>query len=339
MSDIHVLCTRNFSETQLDRLRGVSDRLVVRQVREIGYKADALTAALTPETQVLYTTAPPKSLDNAPNLRWIQVTGAGIGGFRDSPVWGTDIALTTASGVAATTIGEHVLMMMLALSRRLPHMVASQQKAEWSKEGTTGFITRELRGSTVAIVGYGSIGREAARLAHSFGMRVLAVKRAPDQRADTGFQLPGVGDPDGSIPDAFYGTDALHEALAQADYVVLALPSTRATQRLIDADALAAMPPHACIINVGRGDALDHDALAQALKNGALAGAALDVTEPEPLPSDSPLWQFEQVIISPHVAGPGPAYVDVLIELFAANLRRFVDGEPLYNRVDYGKGY
>lgn len=339
MTAIHVLCARNFSESQLGRLRAVSDRLVVQQVQEAGRDPATLTAALTPEVEVLYTTAAPTSLDNAPNLRWVQVTGAGIGSFPQSPVWGTDIALTHASGVAASTIAEHVMMMMLALCRRLPKMQTCQRDATWSREPSTAFIQRELRGSTVAIVGYGSIGRETARLAKAFGMRVLAVKRSPDQRVDSDYQLPGVGDPDGSLPDAYFATDRLHDALAQADVVVLALPSTRATTHLIDAAALAAMPSHALLINVGRGDAVDQTALVAALQQGGIGGAALDVTTPEPLPSDSPLWQFENVIISPHVAGPGPAYVDALVTLFAENLRRYVNGEPLYNRVDYGRGY
>lgn len=337
MKEVHVLCTFRFTEAQLDKLRAVSPRLVVRQVT--CRSAEEVTAALDEHTEVLYTYPSPTTLEVAPRLRWVQLHTAGADHLIDTPLWRSDIRITTASGIHAVTIAEYVLGSMLAFSRRFPRMFFYQQRAEWPSGRWEKFLGRELRGSTVCVVGYGSIGREVARQAHCLGMRVLAVKRNPEQRADPGFRLPGTGDPDGSIPERIYPPEELHEALRQSDYVVVAVPSTPTTRRLIGAAELRAMPSHAYLVNIARGDVVDQAALVLALQEGWIGGAGLDVFDPEPLPADSPLWRMDNVILSPHVSGFTPHYDDYATDLFAENLRRYLAGEPLLNLVDRARGY
>ena len=326
-----------FTEEQLDKLRAVSPHLVVRQ--QTCRNAEEVTAALDEHVEVLYTVFSPTTLDVAPRLRWVQLHSAGVDHLLDTPLWHSEVTITTNSGIHATTIGEYVLASMLAFTRHLPRMLYYQQRAEWPSGRWEKFVGRELRGSTICIVGYGSIGREVARLARCLGMRVLAVKRDPENRADTGFTLPGTGDPDGSIPEVIYPPQELRQALAQSDYVVIAVPSTPATRHLIGEAELRAMPEHAYLVNIARGDVIDQEALVRALREGWIGGAGLDVFDPEPLPADSPLWGFDNVILSPHVAGFTPRYDDYATELFAENLRRYLAGEPLLNLVDRQRAY
>lgn len=337
MKSIRVLCTLRFTDAQLDKLRAVSPELIVTQ--QTARNRDDVTRSLDPDVEILYAIHPPTTLENAPNLKWVQLHTAGIDHVIDTPVWNSDVVITTASGIHVTTIGEYVLAQMLALSRRLPRMIDHQRRAEWPSGRWDKFLGRELRGSTVGIIGYGSIGREVARLAASFGMRVLAVKRSPETRADSGYTLPGTGDPDGAIPETFYAPEQLHAVLSQSDYVVLAVPSTAETEKMIGEAELRAMPEHAYLVNIARGGVIDQESLIRALREGWIGGAGLDVFDPEPLPKDSPLWGFENVIISPHVSGFTPRYDDHATDLFVENLRRYLAGALLLNHVHRQRGY
>jgi phosphoglycerate dehydrogenase-like enzyme len=173
----------------------------------------------------------------------------------------------------------------------------------------------------------------------AFAMTILACKRDPSRREDPGYALPGTGDPEGRLPDAWFAPDGLVELLARSDVVVMAAPLTRETERMIDARALAAMKPGAYFINVGRGGSVDEPALARALAERRIAGAAVDVFAQEPSPPGHPLYGLENVILSPHVSGFIPSYDDKCTDLFAENLRRFLAGAPLLNVVDRAKGY
>jgi len=223
-------------------------------------------------------------------------------------------------------------------------MVEWRAKGGWppDQERWPLFLPSEVRGATLGIIGYGSIGRELARMAKSaFAMTVLACKRDPSQRADTGYAAPGTGDPEGRLPDTWYAPDELHDMLRRSDAVVLAAPLTRETERMIDARALAAMKPSAYFINVGRGGSVDEAALARALTDGRIAGAAIDVFGEEPPPAGHPLYALDvpHLILSPHVSGFLPTYDERCTDLFAENLRRFLAGAPLLNLVDRAKGY
>lgn len=197
----------------------------------------------------------------------------------------------------------------------------------------------EVRGATIGIVGYGSIGREVARIAKTFAMRVLAAKRDLSHKADSGYRLPGTGDPDGSLPDGWFGPNELSGLLAQSDYVLLCAPLTPETHHLLGEAQIRAMKTTAFFVNVGRGPTVDEDALARALAEKHIAGAALDVFAQEPPAADSPFYRLDNVIVSPHVSGFIPSYDDKCTDLFAENLRRYLNGEPLLNLVDRARGY
>jgi phosphoglycerate dehydrogenase-like enzyme len=320
----------------IEMLRAVSPRLSVahrtaQQLEELG---DDVWRGV----EILYTTWLMPSPERAPDLRWVQGHFAGIDAFLDHPLL-KRVTLTTTSGIHAPTIGEYVLMMMLAFAHHLPRMIEHQQRAEWPRDRWALFAPVELRGSTVGIVGYGSIGREVARLARAFGLRVLATKRDAARIDDTGWRLSGVGDASAEHVDRLYAPDTLHDMLAECDYVVLSLPLTPETRKLIDAKALQHMRPSAVIINISRGGVVDEAALVEALQNGTIGGAALDVFEQEPLPASNPLWGLPNVILSPHVSGFTLQYDNRALALFAENLRRYVDGEPLLNVVEIARGY
>ncbi len=344
---VHVLSLLNLNEQQLARIRAVSPRLVVEQRSLSAYRDQAFKAKaadfvniLLPEVEIICTFVAPFDLALTPNLRWVQAYQAGIDRLRDTPLWHSDILITGASGVHSVQIGEYVLSVLLALAHHLPTALRFQAEGRWpERRETYRLATTELRGRTVGILGYGAIGREVARLAAGFGMRILAMKRAESSVNFDGWTPPGTGDPDGSLPAQFYDPAQLHAMLPQCDMLVLALPLTEQTHHIIDQAELALLPEHALVVNIGRGPLINHEALVTALEAGKIAGAALDVTEPEPLPSTSPLWHMENVLITPHVSGLSLYYDDRLVDLFCANLRHYLEGEPLHNLVRREQGY
>jgi phosphoglycerate dehydrogenase-like enzyme len=322
---LNVLVTMRFDQRQLDRLRAASPEILVSQ-------GDPETADYS-RTDVLYAGAPPRDLGRAPALRWVQLHMAGVNALADHPLYTrTAIPLTTTSGVHAATIAEYAVTMLLAW----------QGRGGWPPDEHRWplFVPAEVRGATLGIIGYGSIGRELARIAKAaFGMTVLACKRDPSRRADDGYGLPGTGDPDGVLPDEWLGHAQLDSLLARSDVVVLCAPLTPETRGLIGAKALARMKPSAFFINVGRGASVDEAALARALREGQIAGAAVDVFDREPPPAGHPLYAVDNVILSPHVSGFLPSYDEKCSVLFAENLGRFLAGAPLLNLVDRARGY
>lgn len=335
---IPVLLTQRFTEAQLERLRKVSPRLDVRQ-ESVHEDREDITPLLTGNEQVIYSFMPPRDLSKAPKLKWVQLHSAGINHLRDHPIWATDIQVTTASGVHAVPIGEFVIAMMLALARKIPKMVRLQERAEWPRHRWEQLLGTELHGKTLGLIGYGSIGREVARIGrHGFGMRVLAMKHSEGESKPR-YVEPGVGDPESVIPERWYARSQLHELLGQSDFVVLALPLTEESRHLIGEAELRAMKAGSFLVNIARGELIDERMLVRALKEGWIAGAGLDVFAVEPLPRESQLWHFDNVIVAPHISAATPAYDDRAVAVFAENLRRFISGEPLLNLVDREKGY
>jgi phosphoglycerate dehydrogenase-like enzyme len=332
---LNVLVTMRFDRTQLDRLRAVSPEVSVSQ-------ADADTADYS-KVDVLYAGAPPRDLARAPALRWVQLHMAGVNALADHPLYTqTALPLTTTSGVHAATIAEYAVTMLLALAHRVPRMVEWQQRGGWPPDERRWelFVPAEVRGATLGIIGYGSIGRELARIAKAaFGMTVLALKRDPSRRADDGYRLAGTGDPEGRLPDEWLGPRQLDALLAGSDAVVLCAPLTDETRGMMGERAFARMKPSAYFINVGRGASVDEAALASALRERRIAGAAVDVFAEEPPPAGHPLYALDNVIVSPHVSGFLPSYDEKCSVLFAENLRRYLEGQPLLNLVDRGRGY
>jgi phosphoglycerate dehydrogenase-like enzyme len=338
MPPVHVLSTMAFPDDWLDQIRAVAPEVVVSQ--HTTGDVDEIPADLLASVDVLYTgfCFPPP--ERAPRLRWVQLDTSGVDHVRVSPLWASDVAITTLNGVAPSNMAEFAVMMMLAFGHHLRLMVELQDKKAWPtyQQRWDWFMPSELRGATVGIVGYGSIGREIGRVAHAMGMRVLAVRRSGSAARET-YRIPDLARSSSPEPDATYLPSQLGEMLPQCDYVVLIVPYTPESHHLIDEAALRAMKPSAVLINIARGGVVDEAALVTALRDGWIAGAALDVFEEEPLPRDNPLWAMPNVLISPHVAGFTPHYHERVMGVFSENLRRFLDGRPLLNVADREKGY
>jgi phosphoglycerate dehydrogenase-like enzyme len=274
-------------------------------------------------------------LARCPNLRWVHSATAGVERVLTPAALERGLTITNARGVFSRPIAEFVMLMVLAVARHLPELLELQRERTWQP-----LEARELRDVTVGIVGLGSIGRAVAALASGFGCRVVATRRRMGEgfkggTADDGEPLPAVDEARSRILPA----DGLPELLATSDFVVLALPLTTETEDLIDDAALAAMKPGAWLINVARGRLVDDRALLRALRQGRIGGAVLDAFRDEPLPPDSPFYDLENVIITPHTSWSSGRVLDRSIELFCENLRRFRTGEPLRNVVDPGVGY
>lgn len=275
-------------------------------------------------------------LARAPDLRWVHSATSGVERALTPVALARDIVVTNARGVFTRPIAEHVLLMILAISRRLPQLLELQHEQTWQPlEG------RELRDLTIGVVGYGSLGRAVASLATAFGARVIALRRNPM----AGDRPAG---PASSDDDAFpveprlarvYGPDEVHAFLAESDMVVLAAPLTGETEDLIDEAAFGAMKPTAWLVNVARGKLVDDTALVRALTENRIGGVALDTFREEPLPPGSPLWELPNVIVTPHTSWSSGRVLDRSIDLFCDNLRRFRAGEPLRNVVDRTAGY
>jgi phosphoglycerate dehydrogenase-like enzyme len=339
METVQVLSTLRFSDDLIAQLRAVSPRM--RLTQQTCHDADEVATALAkhPSVEVLYTfDLPSNALDLAPRLRWLQLHSAGANHLLDHPIMKSDVAVTTVSGIHATPIAEYVFASILAYRWRVPMWTHCQREAQWPSGRWGMYAHPELRDSTLGIVGYGSIGREVGRIGQAFGMRVLALRRSAG-RTKRGYTSERTGDAAGSIPTRFYALDALHEMLAECDYVVVALPLTTETTHLIGLAELKALKPSAYLVNIARGPIVDEEALIHALCQGWIAGAGLDVFEQEPLPAGSPLWNMENVLISPHVAGFTPRYDERATALFAENLDRYLSGEPLLNLMDKARGY
>lgn len=334
-----VLLTVPFSPAQLEELRTQAPelKLHVLQLNE-GQQVPEEEWA---NTEILYTFRALPQPEQAPKLRWIQFHLAGVEEHLDSPILRHgNVVATTLSGANAPQVAEHALALMLALGHNVPQMLADQSRAQWATEQRgERYQAKELLGSTVGIVGYGSIGQRLARLLQSFGVTVLASKRDLLSEPREDYQVDGEGDAKAELVRRLYPGKALRSMLKECDYVVVTVPLTAETRGMLGAAQLSAMKPSAHLVDVSRGGVVDHTALAAALEKGQLAGAGLDVFPVEPLPADSPLWEMPNVIISPHVAGLSPHYVERAFLLFKENLRRYMAGEDLLNKIDLKRGY
>lgn len=285
------------------------------------------------EVDVLFCTFPPANIDDMPALRWIQIASAGY-----SQLFGLDlprrgVRATNARGCFDVPIGEWVVAMMVNLVRDVRQMIRNQDAAVWDRSAV---FQRELRGATLGLWGYGGLGRETARLAKQMGLRVHVLTRAgkvgPSRDV---YVVPGTGDPDGVLPDRVFGAGQELEFLGGLDFLVLALPLTKATEGLVGERELRALPRTAYLLNPARGPIIRQEALVNALEQGWIAGAALDTHYQYPTPPDSPLWRFPNVIFTPHIAGSSlsPRFKPRLWDIFSLNVARFAAGEPLLNEL------
>ena len=335
---IEVLITLPFSEELIAQLIAVSPRLQI--TTHIASKPEEIPDEIWKEVEVLYTNRVLPELDKVPRLTWIQFHWAGVDHALEAPLLHRpDLVATHLSGASATQMAEHAILMILALGHQLPEAVNYQKRAEWPKGRWEIFSPQELRGSTVGIVGYGSIGRETARLLIGFGATVLATKRDAMHPEDRGYIPEGIGDPGGELVHRLYPPQALHSMLKICDFVIITVPLTQHTRGLIGPEELAVLKPSAFLIDISRGGVIDHNALITCLREYKIAGAALDVYPVEPLPADSPLWKLPNVLLTPHIGGFSRHYDARAVNLFAENLRRYLAGMPLYNRIQLEWGY
>ena len=281
---------------------------------------------LLPEADVAFTPFIDRDVfASATRLRWVQSPAVGVGSLMFPALLASGVVLTSARGIRARSIAEHVLGVTIALARRLPATLRAQIAHRWAQDELET-EARTLQGQRMGIVGLGAIGLEVAKIAAPFGFRVSAIRRR-------------VGEPVPEGVDEVWTPDRLPDLLAQSDVVVLAAPHTPETKRLIGRSQIDRMKPGALLVNVARGKLVDDEAVIEALRNGRLGGAALDVFSQEPLEPSSPYWDLPNVIITPHTSGAMQDYWTPLVALFADNLRRFEKGEPLRNVVDKVAGY
>jgi phosphoglycerate dehydrogenase-like enzyme len=269
----------------------------------------------------------PEQFQHSRKLKWIHSTAVGVSQLMYPELCCSGVILTNPRGILSAPMAEHTMGLMIALARHFPDSVRYQDRARWSQmevSSQPGPLT-ELNGQLLLIVGYGSIGREIARRARAFDMRVWGVTRS--------------GKGDATHAEKILPIAQLEDALPHADFVVLSAPDTQETQQLIGPAQIAKMKPGARLINVGRGSLLDEAALIRALETGALGGAALDVAATEPLPAESRLWKTPNLLITPHVSGVSDRLWQKETKLLMDLLERWFDGRDLFNVVDFSRGY
>jgi len=341
MDTVRVLIASPLESELVERIRAVDPRL------NVTYRPDLVGAARFPadhhpspgrsaqqevewagllaEAEVLFDVDRPNVreglLERAPRLRWVQATSSGVGEWVNQlGLQATDVAVTNAAAIHAVPLAEFAVLAMLYFAKRMPLVNADRAARRWEL-----FASDVVRGKTVGVVGLGGVGREIARLAHALGMRVIGVRRHPTPA-------------DASI-EAVYGPDNLVRVLESSDYVVLIAPQTPETDSMLGERELRAMRPGSVLINIARGSLVDETALERALRDGHLAGAALDVFRTEPLPPDSPFWDFPNVLITPHSMSTAVSENALLTDLFCDNLSRYLAGQPLRNLIDKARGY
>jgi len=335
---LEILVTLPFPEDILAPLREISPEINLNV--HAARRPEDVPGEIWSKIQVLYTdrVLPPPAM--VPALRWLQFHSAGVDFAVGSPLLQkADLAVTTLSGAAAAQTAEYALTVLLALGHRLPDIFVAQQRVEWPRERFERFRPFELRGSTVGLIGYGSINRELARLLQPFNCQILAVKQDAMHPRDAGYTAEGLGDPDGNLFSRLYPPQAMRSVLKLCDFIVVTTPLTPATQGQIGAAELAAVKPGAYLVVIGRGGTVDEAALLEALQDKRIAAAGLDVFREEPLGPTSPLWKQPNLLITPHIAGMSTHYDQRAMALFAANLRRFLNEEALLNRYDPARGY
>ena len=330
-----VTVAMDFADEILSELRDLSPRLQVE--RHFPHVSHDVMA----RTEVLYTSGYFPEPEQAPKLRWIQLHSAGVNHAIDHAiVQAEDIVVTSTSGIHASNMAQYCLMAMLMFNYKMRHAFDLQSRAEWPANSQAVFSPIDMDLQTVGIVGYGSIGRELARICAAIGMTVLATKRDISRTEESNaYAMPGFGDPTGDIPDRIYPANTITSMAKDCDYLVVTVPHTDDTEHLIDDEVFAAMKNSAVLVNVSRGAVVDEKALITALSAGVIAGAALDVFEEEPLPSASPLWNLDNVIITPHFSGFTRDYHKKAAQVLKANLRRYLDNDPLLNQLDRATGY
>lgn len=275
------------------------------------------------DCEVLMGYFPPALLPELPALKWLQTPAAGVDKLCGNIFARDDAVLTNCSGAFGVAIAEYMVTGILMLMRLMPEYASNQQHHVWKCMGSC----RSIYGSTITVVGMGDIGSRFAHVAKAMGATVRGVRRTLGKKpADF---------------DAVYTSDQLAEAVRDVDVVVMCLPGTAATRGMLSRECIAQMDPQTIVVNCGRGFTVDEEALIDALREKRIAGVVLDVTAVEPLSPDSPLWDMEHVILTPHISGhdDDPVNYQFIFRIFRENLTRYLAGQPLEHQVDRTRGY
>ena len=313
----NVVVTEGFTQEYLDKIQAISeevDIVVPQSVEE--------TQAAMRDTEVVFGDFSREMFDAAGELRWVQSIGSGIDGVLFDEFVESDVILTSAKGTVGTHLADHAWALLLTLTRGIH---TALREKNWRVRMPIRARSWELAGMTLGVFGLGGTGVEVARRAQGFGMRTLAldtedVKKPP-------------------FVEEVWAPDRFYDLLEESDVVVICLPLTDDTRGIFDAKAFRHMREHALLINVTRGDIVDGPALLEALKSGEIGGAGLDTSPGEPLEDDHPLWNMENVVVTPHTAGGSPVRVARIVDVFCDNLRRYLDGRQLTGVIDKRKGY
>jgi len=330
MRQLNIVVTRSLEDECLRQIADVSPGIKIFDASDLAaaerdgdYTSKDKFDAILAEAEVIYGYWPPHNvIVRSPKLKWIQCMLAGVDHSLYTDVFQSSVLLTNTGGIHGTQTSELVFEMMLMFAKNAPMYMNLQKQKKWEPR-----VPMLLRNKTMGIVGLGSIGKEVARLAKAFGMRVVANRRSTKRVTRARYV------------DKLMPPGQLAELLSESDFVVLALPATPDTNQIIGEKELRAMKPGAYLINIARGSVVDEDALVRALDEHWIAGAGLDAFAKEPLPSESKLWELPNVIITPHIAGRTDNYNALATKLFCENLRRYLSGEKLLKLVDKKKGY
>lgn len=326
----HVVLDLAIDPDAVERLRRLPN-VIVHQL-DVSHAAQLRPAELLRQTHVLICKHPPRNFDDLTVIELIQFVTVGFEHHAHLNLGDRPFTVCNARGIFDTGIGEWNIAMMINLTRDLRGMIRRQERGAWERSPA---FQEEIRGKTIGLWGYGGLARETARLAKTFGMTIHAMTRAGVKPRHDDFTPAGTGDPKGKLPDREFLHGQELEFLSSLDFLILALPRTRATTGLIGEAELHALPRTACLLNPARGPIVQEHALLRALREGWIAGAALDTHHYYPMPPDHPLWQFPNVIMTPHVSGGDkcaqfPARIG---ELCVENVSRLLAGRPLLNVV------
>jgi len=335
---VEVLITFSLTNELIQQLSSVSNNLHITVLPSRNH--NEISDEVWRKTEVLITEKLIPPPEKTPNLRWVQFNYAGIDFASEEPLFNNqEISFTTISGAVAPQVAEFVLMAMLVLGHKVPALLHNQRFHEWPPDRLARLVPRELRNSTIGLIGYGSISREIARITQPFGVKILAIKRNVMNPEDKGYSLEGLGDVGGDLFTRLYPIQALQSMVKECDFVVNTLPKTKETSYLITDDDFSAMLPTAYFIDVSKGGILKLNSLRIALQEKKIAGAFIDVFDQEPLTKDNPLWDTPNLVISPHIAGLSMRYNDRAVKLVKENLKLYLEGIPLLNLFDRNTGY
>lgn len=317
--EILILTNRIFSIND-GRLDHIVDVVKEAKINVVSHRN--VTEEMLSKAEIIFGWPKADELSKAKKLSWLHLPSAGADNYTDiNSYLNKNIVVTTSSGVYGTVIAEHVFAMILSYNRNLQEYAYLKADKTWQMISKT----RDLSGSTVGIIGFGDIGKQVAIRAKAFGTRVLVVKRRLTERPE--------------YVDELYTSEEIDLVIKESDYIVLTLPATDKTKGIISKDRLNMMKSDAYLVNIGRGELIDQEALIEAIREKRIGGAGVDVTVPEPLPADNPLWSLPNVIITSHSSGLSPENNNRRVKIFADNLKRYINNEKLANQVDFTEGY